>query len=139
MRVVLDSNVIVSALIARGSLPGQVLRGWVNNNYDLLTCELQIEELRRVTRYPKVQKLIPAAKSGRVINNLKSASLWITRLPLVDRSPDPDDNYLLALAQAGATDFLVTGDKPDLLALGTHLATKIVSVRHFLEVHAPLN
>jgi predicted nucleic acid-binding protein len=44
----------------------------------------------------------------------------------VDRSPDPDDNYLLAIAEAGEARFLVTGDKP-LLGLKRHKSTRIVT------------
>ena len=48
-------------------------------------------------------------------------------------SPDPWDNFLLAMAEAGEADWLVTGDKADLLWLGKHRATKIISVREFAE------
>ncbi len=47
-------------------------------------------------------------------------------------SPDPYDNYLLAMAAAGAADYLVTGDKRDLLALERHGGTRIVTVRTFV-------
>ena len=42
------------------------------------------------------------------------------------------DNYLLSIASGGEADYLVTGDKPDLLALGHYQGTKIVSVRDFI-------
>jgi predicted nucleic acid-binding protein len=54
-------------------------------------------------------------------------------LPQVDVSPDPGDNFLLAMAQAGKTDFLVTGDKRDVLALKTFGTTRIVTVRQMLD------
>ena len=57
------------------------------------------------------------------------------KLPVVDASPDPDDNYLLALAVAGRADFLVTGDKRDLLGLAIYRGTKILTVRDFLAQH----
>jgi predicted nucleic acid-binding protein len=50
----------------------------------------------------------------------------------VTASPDPDDNYLLATASAGSADFLITGDKRDLLPLARFDGTKIVTVREFL-------
>jgi predicted nucleic acid-binding protein len=53
-------------------------------------------------------------------------------IPSVTVCTDPDDNYLLALAAAGAADFLVTGDKHHLLSLKLHEGTKIVTVRDFL-------
>jgi len=49
----------------------------------------------------------------------------------VERSPDPTDDFLLALSEGGKADYLVTGDKSGLLALGRHKATRIVSAREF--------
>ena len=50
-------------------------------------------------------------------------------------SADPNDNYLLALAAAGAADFLVTGDKRDLLGIAVYEGTRIITVRDFLAMH----
>ena len=52
-------------------------------------------------------------------------------LPRVRRSPDPADDFLLALSEAGRADYLVTGDKSGLLALEQHKDTRIVSARAF--------
>ena len=52
-------------------------------------------------------------------------------MPRVARSPDPTDDFLLALCEAGKADYLVTGDKSGLLALGRHKGTQIVSARDF--------
>jgi predicted nucleic acid-binding protein len=54
-------------------------------------------------------------------------------LPFVELSPDPDDNWLIALAEAGGADFLVTGDKADLLSLERTGSTRIVTARQFLD------
>ena len=58
----------------------------------------------------------------------------IEPLPRVLRSPDPEDNFLLALAQAGKADYLVTGDKSGLLSLVRHEGTRIISARDFAEL-----
>jgi len=50
-------------------------------------------------------------------------------LPRIKRSPDPTDDFLLALSEAGRADYLVTGDRSGLLALARHQATRIVSAR----------
>lgn len=57
-------------------------------------------------------------------------------LPRVERSPDPTDDFLLALSQAGKADYLVTGDKSGLLVLTRHHATRIVSPREFAALFA---
>lgn len=51
----------------------------------------------------------------------------------MDASPDPCDNYLLAIALGGEADYLVTGDKSDLLFLEKHGKIRIMSVRSFME------
>lgn len=51
------------------------------------------------------------------------------------RASDPSDNYLLAMAASGSANFLVTGDKRDLLALKLYEGTKITTVRDFLVLH----
>lgn len=133
MRVVLDTNVLISALLAERSLPAKLLLHWRQGRFTLLSCEEQLEELRRVTRYPRIRERLSPAIAGRLVNELRSLAALVGNLPEVDRSSDPWDNYLLALAQAGAADFLVTGDKADLLSLARHGRTAIVTVRHLLE------
>ena len=53
-------------------------------------------------------------------------------LPRVARSPDPEDDFLLAAVEAGKADFLVTGDKSGLLALRRHAGARIISARDFV-------
>ena len=133
MRVVLDTNVLISALLISRSAPAQLVNFWRRGAFDLLTCELQLEELRQVTRRDSVRALIRPALAGEMINQLRSLSIWIDTLPHVDRSPDPFDNFLLSLAQGGKADVLVSGDKRGVLSLKTHEACKILTVRQFLD------
>lgn len=132
MRVVLDTNVLVSALLVELSLPAQLITHWRQGRFDLLTAVPQLDELIRVTRYPKIRARLKPALAGRLVNDLREIAILIETLPPVDVSPDPYDNYLLSLASGGEANYLVTGDKPDLLALGHHDGTKIVSVRDFI-------
>ncbi|MGQ9635280.1 MAG: hypothetical protein ACUVXB_13680, partial [Bryobacteraceae bacterium] len=69
--------------------------------------------------------------AGRVVKALKELAETIGPLPRVKRSPDPTDDFLLALSIAGRADYLVTGDKSGLLALTRHQAPRIVSARDF--------
>jgi predicted nucleic acid-binding protein len=70
-------------------------------------------------------------KAGRLVNALKELAETIGPLPWVERSPDPTDDFLLALSEVGKADFLVTGDKSGLLALIRHNTVRIVSARDF--------
>ena len=133
MRVILDTNILISALMTRGTPPDQLYEAWRDGRYTLLTSAYQLEEVRRVTRRNGVRFRIHPAEAGRMVNDLKTLARLVHPLPNVDVSPDPFDNYLLALAEAGQADLLVTGDKRDLLSLKQHKATHIVTASAALE------
>lgn len=133
MRVVLDTNVLLSALFSRQSTAAKVVNAWRRGAFDLLTCELQLQEIREVTRRPNIRALIRPALAGELVNQLQSMAKWIDTLPPVSRSPDPFDNFLLSLAQAGQADVLVSGDKRGVLALKSHGACQIITLRQFVD------
>jgi hypothetical protein len=79
-----------------------------------------------------VRPLITPAHAGRFINDLHRFATVLDNLPAVDRSPDPNDNFLLAMAEAGAADYLVTGDKRGVLTLKRHGNTTILTAKEML-------
>jgi len=138
VRLVIDANILISALLVGSSLPAHLIALWREGRFDLLTSADQLDELMRVTRYPRIRERLAPQLAGRLINELRDIAVVGKNLPVVTVSPDPDDNYLLATAAAGAADFLVTGDKGGLLALKLYEGTKIVTVRDFLVLHRRL-
>ena len=125
MRLALDTNVLLSALLSSSSQPAQLFALWRNRAFELLTSAEQIDEISRVTRYPKIRaRLDRACRAAR--QSASRRGIIVAKLPKVDRSPDPDDNHLLALAEAGQAQFLVTGDKR-LLSLKHHKFTRIIT------------
>jgi uncharacterized protein len=131
LRLVIDTNVLVSALLVGTSLPAHLVVLWREGVFDLLTSAEQLDELMRVTRYPKIRERLTPALAGRLVNELREIAIVVKNLPAVTVCPDPEDNYLLAIAATGAADFLVTGDKHDLLGLRLYEGTKIITVRDF--------
>ena len=138
MRLVVDTNILISALLVEASLSAHLIVLWRQGRFDLLTSVEQLNELMRVTRYPKIRERLAPALAGRLINELRDIAVVLKNLPTVSVCQDPHDNYLLAMAVAGAADFLVTGDKRDLLGLKLHEGTKIVTVRDFLTMSGRL-
>ena len=136
MRVVIDINILVSALIVPTGQPAAVIRMWLDGKFTLLTCTTHVNELRATLHKPRIAELIKPYKAGRLVNQVRKLAEDIDPLPRVERSSDPDDDYLLALSEAGNADYLVTGDKNGLLELDTHKSTRIVSAREFAELFA---
>jgi len=131
MRVELDTNILVSALISSGGKPAIIYNALEAGRFTLLSCAEQHDELHATLQKPKVAELIKPHKAGRLVNQIKKLAKEVAPLPRVRRSPDPNDDFLLALAQAGKADYLVTGDKGGLLSLLRHKATQIVSASDF--------
>ena len=92
--------------------------------------------MRATLHKPRVAELIKPYKAGRLVNQVKKLAEDVDPLPRVERSSDPTDDFLLAMAEGGKADHLVTGDKSGLLALGAHKGTQIVSARDFAALFA---
>jgi len=134
MRVVLDTNVLLAALISSHSPPDTIYRAWLAGRFDLVTGAAQLDELRRVSRYPKIKAILPAHRVGTMINNIQRAIVLSTLPPLPNGidADDPNDAFLLAMAMAGEADYLVTGDRrAGLLQRGSIGRTRIVTPATF--------
>jgi predicted nucleic acid-binding protein len=92
--------------------------------------------LRATLRKPRIAERIKPYAAGRLVNHLKKLAEDVGALPRLQRSPDPTDDFLLGLAEAGGADYLVTGDKNGLLVLRTHRKTRIVSAGYFAKLLA---
>ncbi len=134
MRVVLDTGILIAALITTGTPPASIYQAWRKKRFELVTSEWQLEEFRRVSRYPKLRRFLKPAEAGYLVNGLRHQATVLETLPAVELSPDPDDNPVLAMAKMSHAQYLVTGDKKDLLALGTMSGTAIVTARQFVEL-----
>jgi putative PIN family toxin of toxin-antitoxin system len=89
-----------------------VLRSTRDGAFELIVSETLIAELTRAFAYPKLRRRIPAEKAAAFISWLRDHATLAedpTQPPPV-RSPDPDDDYLLALAVSRRA-FLVSGDQ----------------------------
>jgi putative PIN family toxin of toxin-antitoxin system len=131
--MVLDTNVLVSALITPGGLPDQLLQRWEAGELTLVTSNEQLDEIQRVLGYEKLSRFIRADQAARLMANLRQATDVATALPTVSASDDPSDNLIIATAIAGNANHLVTGDRGHLLSLKAVESVSIVTVREALD------
>jgi putative PIN family toxin of toxin-antitoxin system len=134
MRVILDTNVLLGALISPHGSPDAIYRAWRAARFELVTSAAQLDELRRVSRYPKLKPILPAHRVGTMVNNLQRAVVLDLLPPLPEgvEANDPNDAFLLAMALAGEADYLVTGDRrAGLLQRGSIARTRIVTPATF--------
>jgi putative PIN family toxin of toxin-antitoxin system len=111
MQAVLDANVIISALLSPQGSPAQVLRAWLDGSFELVVSPRLLAELERALAYPKVRRRISAGEAAEMVDLLRRSAHHAddpSEPPKV-RSPDPGDDYLIALA-AGSRAVLVSGD-----------------------------
>lgn len=112
MRAVLDPNVLVSAAISASEAPAQVVRRWLEGEFELVASPLLLEELSRVLAYPKIAGRV-AADDAAALLELVAAEAEVAADgggPAAVTLEDPGDEYLVVIAvAAGAA--LVSGDK----------------------------
>lgn len=111
MRVVLDTNVLISALLSPAGAPARVWMAWQEGHYDLIVSSLLLAELQRALAYPKLRRRITVEETDGIVSWLGRSATVVAdpESPPPVRSEDPGDDYLLALA-AAADAVLVSGD-----------------------------
>jgi hypothetical protein len=121
LRAVLDPNVLISAALSPGGSPGRLFRYWLEGEYDLVVSPMLLDELERALGYAKLKDRVPPNETEELIKLVSRGGVMAedpTLIPEV-RSPDPDDDYLIALASISRS-VLVSGDK-DLLGLSDQI------------------
>lgn len=132
MRAVLDPNVLISALVSTGGPPRQIIAAWTDGKFDLIVSPTLLEELREVLARPRFRRWVSPETAAEFTNGLEDAALLIDDpAPQAGASPDPDDDYLIALARASSADYLVSGDSHLTGLLDTH--PPVLTPRAFLE------
>ncbi|MGO8756628.1 MAG: PIN domain-containing protein [Terracidiphilus sp.] len=132
MLVLLDSNILFSALLKADSLPARIVDLWLEGGFRLLTCGEHIEEIRAASRNLKFRRILHPYDVGILVNNLHRAEVWPGPLPRKHEAIDPADNYLLDLIEAAQPDYAVTGDKRSgLLQVGKLGRTRILKANVF--------
>jgi putative PIN family toxin of toxin-antitoxin system len=132
MRIVLDTNVLLSALAFPGSKPDQVLRCVRRGEVDLFLSPFILAELERVLR--EKFRFSKRQTDDRVATIRRMASMVepVERIALVVAKDD--DNRILECALAAQAEYLVTGDTKHLLPLRSIGTIQILTPAAFLEL-----
>jgi len=120
VKVVLDTNVLLSGLMLPESVPGRIVRAWRAAQFELALSEPMLDEIGRVLAYPKIERRLKWDQEtiSRFLLLLQfKADVVDISSATVEVPRDPQDVPVLATLIAGGADYLVTGDK-DLLTLG---------------------
>lgn len=120
IRVVLDTNVLVSGFAYPASVPGRIVNAWRQGGIDVALSQYILDELMRVLpRLPRVQ--LSAAEIQDLINSLMfMADIVEPDINLDNELRDPADQPVLGTFYAANAKYLITGDK-DLLVLANRL------------------
>ena len=133
MRIVVDTNVLVSALIQPRGVPAQILS--YTSDFCLVTTDEILAELKRVLDYPRIRKKYALTDQliEKYVLNLRQDSIVIEISQLVvGASEDPDDDKFLVCAEESDADYIVSGD-PHLLTLEKFKGIPILTPRQFLD------
>lgn len=132
MRVVIDTNVLISALLFKGEL-SQIHKLWKNKRIVSLVTREIFDEFLRVLKYPKFQlsdddiqyiiqeEILPYFEVIEIIDDLKGIS------------KDPDDDKFISCAVNGKAEFIISGDK-HLLEISGYQEILIISPNEFLKL-----
>lgn len=136
MRVILDTNVLLSGLLGSYGFPAKLLDAWQQRRFTLVSCHALIRGFRAVAGRPFFSARLRVSAVELLAAGLREFSFFCEELASGAVAPDPKDSYLLALAEAGEADFLVTGDK-ELQSLKRHKSTRIVSPAQMVRLLKP--
>ena len=133
MRVVLDTNILIGAVITKGTPPDRLYQAWMRGEINLITSTAQMAEVAAVLARPRLKKFLGTDEAETLVENIGTRALILDEPPSVNLSPDPKDNPILAAAIAGKADVIVSGDKKHMLALGEVEGIPVVTAREALE------
>lgn len=134
MRLVLDTNVVTSALLW-GGVPRLLLQAAREQSVALFTSTPLLAELTDILNRRKFERKIAASRLtvDRLVDAYAQLAVLVRPVPTPRIAPDPDDDVVIGTALAAKADLIVTGDQP-LLAVAAYQGVRILSVRQAVEI-----
>ena len=136
MRVVIDTNLFVSALINQNSRQrlNLVLEKMA---IQILSDDALMAEVYEVINRPKFKKYVSQSEINDFYKLIQERTSRVETHSIILVSPDPKDDFLLVICLDGDADYLLTGNKIDLLDLVQFHKTKIITLTEFLTTVLP--
>ena len=128
IRVVLDTNVLVSAMLSRHGNEALALRLARSGSFQACVSAALLEEYERVLSRPAFH--LPSTSVAQLLHYLRTEALVVAPRMEISASPHEGDNRFLESAEAAKADFLVTGNKRHFPK--EWKGTKVVNAREFL-------
>ena len=137
MRVVIDTNVLISAVIKPKSRMGLIIQRLHQSEYTLVFSPEMLEELVEVYSRPKIQQKyhLDQEALNTIVGVIVTRGESIVPTTDVNICRDPDDDMLLSLALDGHADYIVSGDG-DLLSLSPFRGIAIIKPEEILDILA---
>jgi putative PIN family toxin of toxin-antitoxin system len=138
MRIVLDTNVLISAFLSRMGAPFQIMQLTRTSDMVLVMSRAVFQELERVIHYPYLRAHADYSDNQveRFLRGIEQASFWIpVNQTLAVVEADESDNRFIELAVSGKAQYIITGDKRHLLPLRRYQGIEIVSPTEFLALY----
>ena len=130
MRIVFDTNVLVSALLLEGSVPARAVFA-VMDTGEILLSESLVNEINDILQRKKFEPYISAEQREEFLIALVQSGTLVEITETITACRDPKDNHILELAVSGRAQVIVTGDS-DLLVLNPFQGIRILAPRDFL-------
>ena len=136
MRLVLDTNVVASALLW-GGMPQRLLQAGREKRAELFTSTLLLAELTEILGRRKFNLKISSSLMSidQLVDRYAQLSALVRPVPISGIAPDPDDDAVIGTALAAKADLIVTGDR-SLLSVLEHESIRIVRVGEALQALA---
>lgn len=111
LRVVIDPGVLIAALISSKGAPRALLRAWIEGAFEPIVSGKLLSELERVLKREKFRSYVGVREVSQYLALLRRFATVAPDVEFTQKlSPDPDDDYLLALAASQIASCLVSGD-----------------------------
>ena len=134
MRVVLDTNQYISAIIRPNGHPAQIVKLWRIGLIEVAISPFILEEFEAVVHRPRIQQKhnLSDADIAEYLEVLRTFAVLVPGTITVNAVPDdPDDNIIIACAIEAEVDMIISGDQ-HLLSLGSYQGIPIVKAVDFL-------